>query len=182
MIAGLRKSMQTSSRDEMSRKTLLTLVLLFVALVWCAGLKIEAQTSQSAGATPPVRLDVSVSPPQVRDGESVVVRLLLTNTSKTAIAGCARAWEDYIAFGNKGKAVGRNWVDDGVPPENLFVLPPGHTLSWQLTVAPKRLGVGPASLVAQLTSDCNRDRPFGRGISAWNGTIYSQPVPFTVVE
>jgi hypothetical protein len=174
--------MQSNSCDETSLKPVLAFVVMLAASVGWAGPNVGAQSSEPGGSASPLRMDVGVTPPQVRDGEKFIVRIFLTNTSNTAVGGCARAWEDYIVFGTKGKAVGRRWVDDGVPPESLFLLPPGHTLSWQVTVAPNRLGAGQASLVAELSSDCHRANPFGRGISAWNGTIHSQPVRFAVVE
>jgi hypothetical protein len=174
--------MRMNSCDGPFLKPVLTSVVLFVVCAWCADRNIGAQVSQPGGDVSPLRLEVSVPRPQVRDGEKFVVRVLATNTSNTPVGGCARAWEDYIVFGTEGKAVGQRWVDDGVPPENLFLVPPGHALSWEVTVAAKRLGVGQASIVARLTSDCHRQNPFGRGILAWNGTLHSQPARFAVVE
>src|SRR5688572_3907317 len=106
------------------------------------------QRSDNVTSSEPLRLSVGLSKTEVQSRESLAVDLKLTNTTSRAVGGCARAWEDYIIFGTAGTDAGRKWVEDGFPPEHLFLIPPGHTLSWQLTIDLARLQSGKAQLVA----------------------------------
>jgi hypothetical protein len=156
------------------------IALAFLIVVDARG--VYGQRSADVKSSEPLRLTLAPSQTEVHVSEGLTIELRLTNTSSRPVGGCARAWEDYIIFGIAGTHSGRTWVDDGIPPENLFLVPPGHVLSWRLTIDLARLQSGQAELLASFTSDCPGGTSLARGVLMWRGRVSSAPVTLTILE
>ena len=103
-------------------------------------------------------------------GEEIRITYHLTNISDQSFGGCVCGWDSFHFYGPELENRGRITGCTAYSPEDIFYIPPGKTLTWEILAIVPDVGIGEVKFIAILSSQC----------ALWNGIVKSEPVIFHV--